>query len=383
MLNNDITKKASRGSWIRKMYELGEKYKAEGLQNVYDFSIGNPTIKVNDRIYESCLTHLNDSDIHYYMPNSGHIEVCQKISNYYNEKFGLYLERKHVIMTSGASGAINIALKTILNPGEEVIVISPYFLEYPYYIENFGGVVKVVNSNEEFQLDIEAIKQAVNNQTKAIIINNPNNPTGVIYSNDSLIELSTYLNQKDIFVILDEVYQKIIYDNIKIEASLKLFNNALYINSFSKSLNIPGQRIGYLIVSPLIKDCDILIRNAIFINRSLGFGNANSLFQRVVGDCLAVELDLSTYIENRSLLLEYLNKNNVKYIKPSGAFYLFIKVSKPYESDISFSDALARVGVLVVPGTAFNAPGYVRLSYCVATAVIKAMIASEPLERIL
>ncbi|MGL4383055.1 MAG: aminotransferase class I/II-fold pyridoxal phosphate-dependent enzyme, partial [Bacilli bacterium] len=302
MLSNEITKKASQGSYIRKVFELGlERAKEVGMENIFDFSIGNPIYEPPQAIIDSIIKRASDPGIHRYMPNAGHFDVRQAIAFHYQTKSKIKLDASNVIMSSGAAGALNISLKAILNPEDEVIIITPYFPEYPYYVENFLGKPIIVEGLASCQINIEGIRKAISTNTKAIIINTPNNPSGIIYQEEDLITLNQLLltYEQPIYVILDEPYEMLCYEGITNPNTLGIFKNAIYCNSFSKSLNLPGERVGFVIVSSQCYDQEQLVNNIIFCNRTLGFCNANSLFQKVIMDNLDLPVDISKYQANQ------------------------------------------------------------------------------------
>lgn len=385
MFSKEVTKNTKNASMIRKMFEIG-KQRADvvGADNVFDFSIGNPYLEPPNEVFMAIEKHYKDPGVHKYMPNAGFPDVLEKVALYHSRKNKLQISSKNIVMTSGAAGGLNIVLKAILNPEDEVIIIAPYFVEYLFYVENFQGNPVIVKTLENFQLDIEAIISAITPKTKAIILNSPNNPTGVIYDEADLIALNSQLlnNSAPIFVVLDEPYAAICYDGINNPNTLKIFDNAIYCNSFSKTLGLAGERIGYVIASSKIKGVDQLMENLIFANRTLGFGNANALFQKVVGDCLDAKVDVDEYTKNRDLLTEYLKRVGYHVAIPMGAFYLFVKIPKGYDCDVVFSDAASRENVLVVPGSGFGYPGYVRISYCVSHEKIRRAINSKAFEKL-
>lgn len=386
-----VTENTKNASWIRKMFEKGaERAQIVGVENVYDFSIGNPFLEPPQAVFDSINRHYNEIGIHRYMPNAGFFDVREKIAKYHEQKTGVILSGNNVVMTSGAAGAINITLKSIINPNDEIVVIAPYFVEYGFYAENVQGKLVVVKADAKtFQLDLNMVKSALTEKTKAIILNTPNNPTGVIYQEDTLKRLNAILLEHElttgnsIYVILDEPYAAICFDGKENPNTLAIFKNAIYCNSLSKTLGLAGERIGYVIASPNIHQVNQLIENLVFANRTLGFGNANALFQKVVADCLEARVDLSFYQHNRKILTENLEQLGYQFVNPDGAFYVFMKVPSQYESDIAFCDAALEENILVVPGIGFGYAGYVRLSFCVATDVIEKSFTSGGFARLL
>jgi len=361
------------------MFEEGEKLrKIYGPDKVYDFSIGNPDIEPPLKVRQ-VLRELVESDkpgLHRYMSNAGHADVRQKVAGHVSKESGLEVPFSNIVMTVGAAGGLNVVLRSLLNPGEEVMVLAPFFVEYLYYIENFGGRPVIVKTDpSSFEPDIGAIEKSITSATKAIILNSPNNPTGVIYSEETLKKLADLLEQKgkelgtEIYVISDEPYAKIVYDGAKVPSVLKIFKNAIVVNSFSKSLALPGERIGYIAASPNIKDVDILINAMIFANRTLGFVNAPSLMQKVVAESLEEAVDIESYKKKRDVLYDKLTSLGFSCIKPQGAFYLFPRT--PIDDDVEFVNQALKYNLLLVPGSGFGYPGYVRLSYCISMDIIE------------
>lgn len=389
-LAQKVTENTKNASWIRKMFEKGaERAAIVGAENVYDFSIGNPFLEPPTEVFASIEKHYQETGIHRYMPNAGFTDVREKVAAYHTKKNGVALTFDNVIMTSGAAGGLNIILKAILNPGEEVVVVAPYFVEYGFYVENFQGVLKTVMPDANFQLDVENIAQALTKDTKAIILNTPNNPTGVIYSEERLKQLNEVLVSYEkatgqcIYVILDEPYAEICFDGKENPNTLSIFDNPIYCNSMSKTLGLAGERAGYVLVPSKTAESKQMISNLIFANRTLGFGNANALFQKVVGDCLEARVDLAFYQKNRELLVDSLEKAGYEFVKPDGAFYVFVKVPNQYESDVAFCDAALEENILAVPGIGFGYSGYARLSFCIKTEIIEKAFASGGFKRLI
>jgi len=380
MFSEKIVNDLKKSSGIRAMFEEGEKLrKIYGPENVFDFSLGNPDPEPPEAVKKTIRDLANASvsgDLHKYMPNAGFVDVREKIAQYINKESGVSISAKNILMTCGAAGGLNVALKSLLNPEEEVIVFSPFFVEYLFYIGNHGGkgVIVPVN-NETFEPDVAAFEAAITPKTKAIIINSPNNPTGVVYSKEILKKLAQVIDKKQkefnstIFVLSDEPYTKIVYDGVVVPSVMKIFKNSLVITSFSKTLSLPGERIGYIAVNPEADNADMLMDCLIFCNRILGFVNAPSMFQRVIADNLDTIVDNDIYKERRDMLYNHLTKLGFSCIKPQGAFYLFPKT--PIPDDVEFKNIAMKYNILVVPGSNFYCPGYVRLSYCVSTKLIE------------
>lgn len=366
-------------SWIRRMFEEGAKLREKfGAENVYDFTLGNPNIDPPAKFYEELKVIANNpaSGIHRYMSNAGYDESRAAVASQLSANAGMTVNPAHVVMTVGASGALNVALKTILNPGEEVIILTPYFVEYKFYIENHGGIPREVwTDRDSFQLDISAIENAVSDQTRAIIINTPNNPTGVIYPEESLKTLGEMIERKErelgrqIYLISDEPYARISYDGHSVPSIFRFVTNSLIVTSHSKDLALPGERIGYLAASPEMTHVDLFIEGAIFCNRTLGFVNAPALMQRIVAKLQYESVDIAAYKQKRDLLYDSLTGMGYSMVKPDGAFYLFPK--SPLTDDVAFVRAAQKHNLLLVPGAGFGAPGYFRVAYCVDMEMIR------------
>lgn len=379
MISQKVVDVLGKSSLIRAMFEEGEALrKTYGAENVYDFSIGNPDPEPPAKTKEALkkLVLEDKPGLHAYMPNAGYPDVRAKVAAHVAKQSGVPLEMKHIIMTCGAGGALNVVLKTILNPSEEVIIFSPFFVEYPNYIDNCDGKCVVVDTDKDtFQPDLKALEEKITSKTKAIIINTPNNPTGVVYSEEILKGMAELLERKEkelnteILVISDEPYGKIVYDDVKIPSVLEIFKNSVVVDSFSKSLSLPGERIGYLAVNPNIKDIDMFLSGLVHYNRSLGFTSAPALFQRVVGESLDEIVDVNIYKERRDLLYNSLIEMGYECVKPEGAFYLFPKCF--IEDDMAFKNAALKHRLILVPGSGFGCPGYFRISYCVSLETIK------------
>jgi aspartate aminotransferase len=378
-----IAKKISgfieKASWIRKMFEEGERLrKIHGADKVYDFTLGNPNLEPPKQ-YDEEFRQLAEHPIpgmHRYMSNAGYEETRKAIAAILVEHSGMPVTEGHVIMTCGASGALNVTLKTILNPGEEVIILTPYFVEYKFYIDNHGGVpVEVWTDRETFQLDPSAIEAAITEKTRAIMICSPNNPTGVIYPAETLAKLGDILRRKEkelnreIFLISDEPYARIAYDGKEVPNMFRYVDNSVIITSHSKDLALPGERIGYLAANPRMKDVRQFIEGAVFANRILGFVNAPALMQRLVTRLQHSSVDINLYQKKRDLLYDNLTAMGFRMVKPEGAFYLFPR--SPIEDDIEFAKIALKHLILVVPGAGFGAPGYFRIAYCVDSSMLE------------
>jgi aspartate aminotransferase len=362
-----------RSSWIRRMFEEGARLKAEhGAEKVFDFSLGNPNLEPPEAFHDVLLDLLEERTpgAHGYMPNAGFTEVRAAVAEQVSREQELEVPAGHVVMTSGAGGALNIIFKAILDPGDEVLVPRPYFVEYDFYVDNHGGVLKSVPTTADFDLDVEALEAAITSRTRAILLNSPNNPTGRIYREESLASLGRMLEQRwlecgrVIFLISDEPYRKIVYGGARVAPLMKYYPNTLVTSSYSKDLSLSGERIGYVAVHPKVPDTPRLMGGLIMANRILGFVNAPALMQRAVARLQGEVVDLTPYQRNRDLLYKSLTDVGYDVPNPEGAFYLFPK--SPIEDDIEFVRELQERLVLVVPGTGFHGPGHFRLAYCVA-----------------
>jgi len=345
--------------------------KTLGEDKVYDFSLGNPDVEPPRALKAALIDILTQTTpgMHKYMENSGYQSVREDISGYLKMHHGLPFTNKHVFMSVGCAGGINILFKSMLNKGDEVIVPSPFFWEFKNYIENFGGIMRLVDTKEDFQLDIGKIESAINEKTRIILINSPNNPTGAVYSEESLKELAKLLYKKreegkEIFIVADEAYKKIVYDGIVLPNIFKIYDLAISITSHSKDLALPGERIGYIAISPNIKEIDLLISGLIIAIRALGFVNAPALFQRAAGKFQENSVDVLEYKKKRDIIYNTLIESGFECVKPGGAFYLFPK--SPIKDDLAFVKRVQREErILVVPGRGFGRSGYFRIAYCV------------------
>lgn len=367
----------TRSSFIRKMFEEGARLKAEhGADNVYDFSLGNPNLDPPEDFNKalSQTASLKDQGLHGYMPNAGYPHVRETVANQVSQEQYADIKSDEIIMTCGAAGGLNVILKTILDPGDEVIVPAPYFVEYGFYTENHGGNLKSIQTKADFLLDIEAISNAIDTNTKAVLINSPNNPTGQVYSEENLSNLGSLLKtkskelEKTIYLISDEPYRKIVFDGISVPSIFNSYRESIITSSYSKDLSIPGERIGFIAVNPEATFKKDLLNGMTLANRILGFVNAPALMQRVVGMLQGVGVDASVYERKRDVLCNGLSEFGYDFVKPSGTFYLFPKT--PIKDDVAFVDALREELILAVPGSGFGAPGYFRIAFCVADETI-------------
>lgn len=364
-------------SWIRAMFEEGEKMKKiHGPSNILDFTLGNPVVEPPDHLKEE-LVRLVSSDtagMHRYMTNSGYEDVRTEIAEYHRERTGLRFTKDHIVMTVGSAGGMNVVLKSLLDPGSEVIVLSPFFVEFKFYIENHGGIMKLVETTEDFHLDIDKIEKTITRRTKAIIVNSPNNPTGVVYGQEELMELSALLHKRRekgqrIFFLADEAYRKILYDGITLPDVFGIYEDTITVTSHSKDLALPGERIGYIAASPRIINLKPLMDAMIFSNRILGFINAPALMQRLVGKFQRNSVDVLEYQKKRDVLYNILVEAGLSVVKPMGAFYIFPR--SPITDDVAFVRQLQKHRILAVPGVGFGTPGHFRLAYCIPMDVIE------------
>ncbi len=365
-------------SWVRRMFEQGEELKRQhGEENVFDFSLGNPEMEPPSSLKRE-LKALADHPVtgmHRYMSNSGYSQTRSAIATFLKEETGLPFEENHLVMTVGAAGGLNVALKALLDEGEEVIVPSPYFAEFKFYIDNAGGRMRLVETHDNFSLNLKALEKAIGKKTKVILINTPNNPTGVVYGEDSFERLGTLLKEKNqelgktIYLITDEAYRRIIYDQIKLPIAFHHYPHTRRGTSHSKDLALPGERIGYVAVSPQCEGMDELMSALVFANRTLGFVNAPALMQRLVASLQRNSVNIREYEDRRDLFYSSLVSFGYDVVKPQGAFYIFPRA--PIEDDLAFVKDLQSRRILTVPGRGFGKPGYFRIAYCVEKKVIE------------
>ncbi len=368
---------ATNSSWIRKMFEKGASMKATyGAANVCDFSLGNPDVPPPPQFDEVMQEIVRDTSpgVHGYMPNGGYPWVREVIAGRMSAEQEISIGHGDMLMTCGAAGGLNIVMKALLNPGDEVIILAPYFVDYGNYIDNHGGISKIVNTDEEFNLDLQAIEAAVSEKTKAIIINSPNNPCGQIYSADALWALGELLSlagdrfDSTIYLVADEPYRKIVFDGYQVPSIFAAYKNSIVVSSYSKDLSLPGERIGYLAVHPNIEEKAGLLDALTLANRILGFINAPALMQRVVAELQDVSVDTTIYARRKELLCKILSDAGYSFTPPKGAFYVFPKA--PIADDVKFVALLLEEKILTVPGIGFGSPGHFRIAFCVGDEVI-------------
>lgn len=374
MISRKMEGLVKHSSVIRAMFEEGKKLAAEyGQENVYDFSLGNPSVEPPKEAREAMLSVLTEENpvmVHGYMNNSGYEDVRAAVAQSLNKRFDTAFSKKNILMTVGAAGGLNVILKTLLNPGDEVIVFAPYFGEYNNYVSNFDGKIVVISPNTvDFQPKLREFAEKISEKTKAVIVNTPNNPTGVIYSERTIMAMSEIMYKAmdafdtSIYLISDEPYRELAYDGVEVPYLTKYYENTIVGYSYSKSLSLPGERIGYLVMPDELDDFEDIVAGANVANRILGFVNAPSLLQRAIAKCVDATVDVEIYNRNRELLYHELTEIGYEMVKPEGAFYLFVKALE--EDDKAFSQRAKKYNLLLVPGSSFACPGYVRLAYCV------------------
>ncbi len=380
MIADKMKNMVANSSAIRAMFEEGNRLAAiYGPENVFDFSLGNPNVPAPNEVKESLLDLVENMDpleLHGYTnSNSGYADVREAVAASLNQRFGTSFEGKNIIMTVGAAGGLNVILKTLLNPGDQVIAFAPYFGEYRSYTNNFDGELVEISPNlENFQPKLDEFEDKITAKTKAVIVNTPNNPTGVVYSEDTIKALAAIMEKKqeefgtEIYLISDEPYRELVYGDVEVPYLTKYYDNTIVGYSFSKSLSLPGERIGYLVIPDQVKDCELVLQAANVANRILGFVNAPTLQQKLVAKCLDAKTDISYYDRNRETLYQGLLDCGFECIKPEGAFYLFMKAPIPDEKE--FCSVAKKYNLLLVPGSSFACPGYVRIAYCVAYETI-------------
>ena len=392
MIADKMVSFVENSSVIRAMFEEGQKMaKIYGAENVYDFSLGNPNVPAPEEYKEALFDIIQNMDpvvVHGYMSNAGFESVRAAVAESLNKKHGTSFNASNIMMTVGAAGGLNVIFKTLLNPGDEVITFAPFFGEYRNYVKNYDGELVVVSPNtKDFQPNLVEFEEKITAKTKAVIINTPNNPTGVVYSEETLTALGEILEKKqaefgtDIYIVSDEPYRELVYDGAFVPYVTKYYRNTIVGYSFSKSLSLPGERIGYLVMPDELSDAQRIKDAAAVAGRILGFVNAPSIQQLAVAKCLDASTDIEYYNRNRELMYTNLNRLGFSCIKPEGAFYLFVK--SPIADEKEFCNEAKKFNILMVPGSTFGCPGYVRLAYCVAYETIeRAIPAFEKLAKV-
>ena len=377
-VSNKIRNFMEQGSWIRKMFEEGISLKRQyGDENVFDLSLGNPVIDPPEEFFTK-LKSIADSPktgMHRYMPNAGLVETREAVAGQLVDETQITFTADEIIMTCGAGGALNVVMKTLMDPGDEFVIFAPFFVEYHFYADNHGGSCKVVPPDQNFLPDIDAFRDSITPVTRGVLINSPNNPTGVLYSSDVLENLCEIIRQKEkeygteIYLVSDEPYRRIIFDQLEYPHIFDHHQRSIVATSHSKDLALPGERIGYIAIHPECPDKEEIIDGMVFCNRTLGFVNAPALAQHLVASLQSVTVDVSLYERKRDFLYSELIEMGYSVVRPQGAFYMFPKA--PIEDDVEFVDKLKEERVLAVPGTGFGLPGYFRLSYCLNDETIE------------
>ncbi len=365
-------------SWIRRMFEEGAELKARlGPDKVFDFTLGNPDLEPPARFKEALVAAARDETpgVHSYMPNAGLLNCRQALAVSLQQQYGEPFEAQDLILSCGAAGGLNVALKAILDPGDEVVIFAPYFPEYFFYADNHGGIAKVAETDETFDLDLNRLEAALSPRTRAVLINSPNNPTGRVYSEETLKALGALLGShaarhgRQIYLVADEPYSRLIYDDHILPSIFAAYPDTLLVTSFSKDLSIPGERLGLVAVSSKVQDREELIAALILTNRILGFVNAPALMQRAVAQVAGLRVDITPYARRRELFSQVLAQAGIEFFKPQGAFYFFPKA--PGGDDLAFVERLKQENILAVPGRGFGRAGHFRLAFCVPEQVIE------------
>ena len=375
MISEKMQPLIHNNSAIRAMFEEGKRLASiYGAENVYDFSLGNPNVPAPAEVNQAICDIIKEEEstfIHGYMSNAGYEDVRQAVAKSLNRRFGTSFHQNNILMTVGAASGLNVILKTLLNPEDEVITFAPYFVEYGNYVRNYDGKLVVISPDtRDFEPNLTEFEEKITPRTKAVIINTPNNPTGVVYSLETLTKMADILRAKEkefgtaIVLLSDEPYRELAYDGVEVPYVTKVYSDTVVCYSYSKSLSLPGERIGYLVIPDELQDSEEVFNAAVIANRVLGCVNAPSLMQRVIKRCLDAKVNLEAYDRNRNLLYNGLAKLGFQCIKPQGAFYLFVKSPEPDEKQ--FCEVCKKHHILVVPGSSFACPGYVRISYCVS-----------------
>jgi len=371
-MSENIRESMAEGSWIRRMFEEGNVLREQhGAENVFDLSIGNPVVEPPPQFHRE-LKKLADSPVpgmHRYMPNAGYPETRAAVARQFSQETGLTFGADDIIMSCGAAGGCNVFLRTVLNPGDEVILFAPYFMEHANYVANYGGVSRILATDEQFLPKLDAFEEAIGPKTKALVINSPNNPTGIVYSEDVLRAIGGVLRKKEaefettIYLLSDEAYRKLVYDGAEFPFPLHYHPNTISVTSHSKDLALPGERIGYIAVHPDCAHRDDLLSGMVFCTRTLGFVNAPALMQHLLSNLQGVSVSVPDYERKRDFLYGSLVEMGYSVIRPQGAFYLFPET--PVTDDVAFVKELQDLLVLTVPGRGFGGPGHIRISYCV------------------
>ncbi len=373
-----IRSSLAKASWIREMFEQGQRLKAQyGADQVFDFSLGNPTLEPPLQVHETLLRLIQEPELgmHRYMPNPGVPSVRSFIAKSLRAETTYAFQTEDIVMCVGAGGGLNVAFKALLDPGDEVLTLAPYFVEYGFYAQNHGGVLKVASTTSDFQIDLDAVSEALSPQTKIVLINTPNNPTGVVYSQDSINALGKLLTEKEqeyghpIFLISDDPYRHILFDNLPKSNVFLAHANTMLITSHSKDLGLAGERIGFIALHPEAEDRQAIQDGLALTTRILGFVNAPALMQRILPHLEGATVSVETYQNLRDLFYEALTGMGFEIVRPQGAFYMFPQ--SPLPDDVEFVKCAQEERVLLVPGSGFGCPGYFRVSYCFSEEMIR------------
>lgn len=379
---NKIATDMQAASFIREMFEKGRRLKAEfGADNVFDFSLGNPNAEPPEAFFESlaAVAAERNAALHRYMPNVGFDETRAAVARFLSREYRTEIDANSVIMTSGAAGGMNVAVRAICNPGDEVITLAPYFPEYRFYIEQAGGTMVMIQTDQAFQPDITVIRNAITARTRAIIVNTPNNPSGAVYTEENCRALAALLSEYDapqrpIYLLCDDPYRRIIFDLDWCPTPVQHYPRTIIVSSYSKDVSIAGERAGYIAVPPRVPEKPLLLGALTMLNRTLGYVNAAALMQRIIARCADALCDVDSYRQNRDLMCNALIEFGYELTMPRGALYAFPRT--PVENDAEFVDLLLRHRVLAVPGRGFGRPGYMRLAYCVDRQTIERALPS-------
>jgi aspartate aminotransferase len=371
-ISKKLQEQMKKSSWIRKMFEEAERLKRErGADAIVDLSLGNPVAEPPAKVLECLKTAVVDAPpgVHRYMVNAGYLDTRAAVAEVVSAEQGLRLGPEHIVMSCGAAGGMNAVLRALLDAGDEVLIFAPYFVEYVFYADNHNGVPRIIESDEEFQPDPGKLEAALTPKTKVVIINSPNNPTGVVYSQASLRAMTQVLSKAAarfghaIYIISDEVYRHIVYDDVTVPPIFQEYPNSIIVTSCSKDLGLAGERIGYIAISPRVSDAAQMFDACATVTRTLGFVNAPALMQRTIRSCLDARVDMVTYRRNREVLCDALTGAGFRVVKPGGAFYLFPRCPEP--DDVACCDKLRELGLVTVPGSGFGRKGHIRLSYSI------------------